>query len=224
MILESIWRLFENLHLTQKALLANHWKVWFWDTNGFKYVLTIVYECIKDMNPTLWGGKAHKIESHAAIHRSPRKSRNSVYQFSPTRRPIVHIPSVMYLALTFLYRDPQSKEGQDAAAPRVDHVGFGLVMGEDGKRFRTRSGEVSHAMGYMRQARASWRPSPSITCLLPGRYFMQFFCKYFRKIGFIRMLRDRLNRRGITRPVSSNLCCVSHHVCLNQYSYYGMLM
>ena len=26
--------------------------------------------------------------------------------------------------------------------PRVDHVGFGLVLGEDGKRFRTRSTEV----------------------------------------------------------------------------------
>jgi len=29
-------------------------------------------------------------------------------------------------------------------APRMDHVAFGLVMGEDGKRFRTRSGEVRH--------------------------------------------------------------------------------
>ncbi|KAK3288796.1 hypothetical protein CYMTET_3733, partial [Cymbomonas tetramitiformis] len=27
-------------------------------------------------------------------------------------------------------------------APRIDHVGFGLVLGDDGKRFRTRSGEV----------------------------------------------------------------------------------
>lgn len=27
-------------------------------------------------------------------------------------------------------------------APRVSHVGFGLVLGDDGKRFRTRSSEV----------------------------------------------------------------------------------
>ena len=30
--------------------------------------------------------------------------------------------------------------------PRVTHVGFGLVLGDDGKRFRTRSSEVSFAM------------------------------------------------------------------------------
>jgi arginyl-tRNA synthetase len=30
--------------------------------------------------------------------------------------------------------------------PRVDHVGFGLVLGEDGKRFRTRSTEVTLAL------------------------------------------------------------------------------
>ena len=29
-----------------------------------------------------------------------------------------------------------------AVEPRVDHVGFGLVLGEDGKRFRSRSSEV----------------------------------------------------------------------------------
>ena len=27
--------------------------------------------------------------------------------------------------------------------PRIDHVGFGLVLGEDGKKIATRSGEVS---------------------------------------------------------------------------------
>lgn len=26
--------------------------------------------------------------------------------------------------------------------PRIDHVGFGLVLGEDGKKIATRSGEV----------------------------------------------------------------------------------
>ena len=32
---------------------------------------------------------------------------------------------------------------------RIDHVGFGLVLGEDGKKFRSRSGDVSGA---------SWAP------------------------------------------------------------------
>jgi tRNA synthetases class I (R) len=32
-----------------------------------------------------------------------------------------------------------------AALPRVSHVGFGLVLGEDGKRFRTRASEVGSA-------------------------------------------------------------------------------
>ncbi len=32
---------------------------------------------------------------------------------------------------------PEGKPG-----PRVTHIGFGLVLGEDGKRFRTRSSEV----------------------------------------------------------------------------------
>lgn len=34
---------------------------------------------------------------------------------------------------------PPAGEGSH---PRVDHVGFGLVLGDDGKRFRTRSSEV----------------------------------------------------------------------------------
>ena len=33
-------------------------------------------------------------------------------------------------------------EGGEGGGPRVDHVGFGLVMGEDGRRLRTRSGDA----------------------------------------------------------------------------------
>ena len=32
--------------------------------------------------------------------------------------------------------------------PRIDHVGFGLVLGEDGKKIATRSGEVSFAIKH----------------------------------------------------------------------------
>lgn len=36
---------------------------------------------------------------------------------------------------------------------RVDHVGFGLVLGEDGKRFRTRSGEVVRLVELLDEAK-----------------------------------------------------------------------
>jgi hypothetical protein len=40
---------------------------------------------------------------------------------------------------------------------RIDHVGFGLVMGEDGKKFRSRSGDVSGGEGWVPVAvREDW--------------------------------------------------------------------
>lgn len=39
------------------------------------------------------------------------------------------------------------------AAPRIDHVSFGLVMGTDGKRFRTRSGDVVRLVDLLDEAR-----------------------------------------------------------------------
>ena len=39
------------------------------------------------------------------------------------------------------------------AAPRLDHVSFGLVMGTDGKRFRTRSGDVVRLVDLLDEAR-----------------------------------------------------------------------
>ena len=40
---------------------------------------------------------------------------------------------------------------------RIDHVGFGLVMGEDGKKFRSRSGDVSGGEGWVPVAvRQDW--------------------------------------------------------------------
>ncbi|KAL0659805.1 hypothetical protein Bca4012_080390 [Brassica carinata] len=41
----------------------------------------------------------------------------------------------------------------DKAYPRVDHVGFGLVKGEDGKRFRTRSSEVVRLVDLLDEAK-----------------------------------------------------------------------
>lgn len=37
--------------------------------------------------------------------------------------------------------------------PRVSHVGFGLVLGEDGKRFRTRSGDLVRLVELLDEAK-----------------------------------------------------------------------
>jgi arginyl-tRNA synthetase len=37
--------------------------------------------------------------------------------------------------------------------PRVSHVGFGLVLGSDGKRFRTRSSEVVRLVELLDEAK-----------------------------------------------------------------------
>jgi arginyl-tRNA synthetase len=37
--------------------------------------------------------------------------------------------------------------------PRIDHVDFGLVLGDDGKRFRTRSGEVVRLVDLLDEAK-----------------------------------------------------------------------
>lgn len=38
--------------------------------------------------------------------------------------------------------------------PKVNHVGFGLVLGEDGKRFRTRSSEVVRLVDLLDEAKS----------------------------------------------------------------------
>eukprot|EP00877_Chromochloris_zofingiensis_P000176 jgi/Chrzof1/10159/Cz04g31050.t1 len=37
--------------------------------------------------------------------------------------------------------------------PRVSHVGFGLVLGEDGKKFKTRSGDVVRLVELLDEAK-----------------------------------------------------------------------
>ncbi|KAL9224552.1 hypothetical protein vseg_000576 [Gypsophila vaccaria] len=44
--------------------------------------------------------------------------------------------------------------GDDNAFPKVSHVGFGLVLGEDGKRFRTRSSEVVRLVDLLDEAKS----------------------------------------------------------------------
>jgi hypothetical protein len=44
-------------------------------------------------------------------------------------------------------------------APRVSHVGFGLVLGEDGKKFKTRSGDVVRLVELLDEAKARCRDS-----------------------------------------------------------------
>lgn len=41
---------------------------------------------------------------------------------------------------------------REEGGPRVDHVGFGLVLGEDGKRLRTRSGDIVRLVELLDEA------------------------------------------------------------------------
>jgi arginyl-tRNA synthetase len=49
-------------------------------------------------------------------------------------------------------RKAQILVGQTEGGPRVDHVGFGLVLGEDGKRLRTRSGDIVRLVELLDEA------------------------------------------------------------------------
>ncbi|EFJ40444.1 hypothetical protein VOLCADRAFT_108162 [Volvox carteri f. nagariensis] len=42
----------------------------------------------------------------------------------------------------------------DGSGPKVSHVGFGLVLGEDGKRFRTRSGDLVRLVELLDEAKS----------------------------------------------------------------------
>jgi len=46
------------------------------------------------------------------------------------------------------------REGEGAGDRRLSHVGFGVVLGEDGKRFRTRSGEVVRLVDLLDEAKS----------------------------------------------------------------------
>lgn len=42
----------------------------------------------------------------------------------------------------------------DSKYPKTSHVGFGLVLGEDGKRFRTRSTETVKLVDLLTEAKS----------------------------------------------------------------------
>ncbi|KAF6266502.1 tRNA synthetases class I (R)-domain-containing protein [Scenedesmus sp. NREL 46B-D3] len=50
-------------------------------------------------------------------------------------------------------------EKGSAQPPRVSHVGFGLVLGEDGKKFKTRSGDVVRLVELLDEAKARCKDS-----------------------------------------------------------------
>ncbi len=70
--------------------------------------------------------------------------------------------------------------------PSVSHVGFGLVLGEDGKKFKTRSGDVVRLVELLDEAKsrcyesiktrreevrqADMRPSISVNCWQQARH------------------------------------------------------
>ena len=47
----------------------------------------------------------------------------------------------------------KEEEKGEGGGVKADHLGFGMVMGEDGKRFRTRSGETVRLVELLDEAR-----------------------------------------------------------------------
>jgi tRNA synthetases class I (R) len=68
--------------------------------------------------------------------------------------------------------------------PRVSHVGFGLVLGEDGKRFRTRASEVSspHDMCYLLMFSGPHRRTPLVMAAVATfRHFVSLTAHHFSR-------------------------------------------
>jgi len=63
-----------------------------------------------------------------------------------------HFDLVFKAAKKAKWLEDDSKNGV-----RLDHVGFGLVLGEDGKRFRTRSGDVVRLVDLLDEAKSRCR-------------------------------------------------------------------
>jgi len=57
-----------------------------------------------------------------------------------------HFPFQAYRRAGWLPKD-------ENAYPKCTHIGFGLVLGEDGKRFRTRSSEVVRLVDLLDEAK-----------------------------------------------------------------------
>lgn len=68
----------------------------------------------------------------------------------------------------------------DALKPKVTHVGFGLVLGEDGKRFRTRSSEVVRLVDLLDEAK-----DRSKTALLERGMILNGLCSTIYNCGVI---------------------------------------
>lgn len=56
--------------------------------------------------------------------------------------------------------------------PKVTHVGFGLVLGEDGKRFRTRNTEVVRLVDLLDEAKSRSKTALIERGKIPVAYFM----------------------------------------------------
>lgn len=64
--------------------------------------------------------------------------------------------------------------------PKTNHVGFGLVLGEDGKRFRTRSTEVVRLVDLLDEAKSRCRDAlieRGMNCMIMlARHIIVFLC------------------------------------------------
>lgn len=84
----------------------------------------------------------------------------------------------------------------DNIYPRVSHVGFGLVLGEDGKRFRTRSSEVVRLVDLLDEAKSRSkqvlieRGTTKCFCLLPLSVICMILFRYIQSLS--KLLRGSL--------------------------------
>lgn len=63
----------------------------------------------------------------------------------------------------------------DNSYPKVSHVGFGLVLGEDGKRFRTRSSEVVRLVDLLDAAKTRSKAALVERGMITGMIYDQLY-------------------------------------------------
>ena len=67
-------------------------------------------------------------------------------------RIIYVVDSGQSLHFQMIFKAAEKAEWYDPAKVEVDHVGFGVVLGPDGKKFKTRSGETEKLMDLLMEA------------------------------------------------------------------------
>lgn len=90
------------------------------------------------------GGYNYDTTDLAAIHHRIFDEKGDRLIYVTDLGQATHFKMIFQAAILAGYLDPNKT--------RVDHVGFGMVLGTDGKKFRTRSGETERLMDLLEQA------------------------------------------------------------------------